>query len=85
MSTFLLLLIFVLECVCHILGTNSSAGQCNPHNGNCPCYPNVIGKECDQCADNHWKIASGIGCEPCNCDPVGSENLQCNPVRFYLL
>ncbi|KAF5294829.1 hypothetical protein FQA39_LY00313 [Lamprigera yunnana] len=42
------------------------------------CFPNVVGKECDQCAENHWKIASGSGCERCDCDPVGAEKLQCN-------
>ncbi|XP_031335758.1 laminin subunit beta-1 isoform X2 [Photinus pyralis] len=66
------------ECVCHMLGTNSSAGPCNAYNGQCLCHVNVIGKQCDQCAENHWKIASGSGCVPCNCDPIGSERLQCN-------
>ena len=31
-----------------------------------------------RCIADHWKIASGEGCEPCNCDPVGSKNLTCN-------
>ncbi|KAF5272841.1 hypothetical protein FQR65_LT00437 [Abscondita terminalis] len=66
------------QCVCHILGTNSSSGPCNPFSGQCPCFPNVVGKQCDQCADNHWKIASGSGCEACACDVVGSEKQQCN-------
>ncbi|CAH1103667.1 unnamed protein product [Psylliodes chrysocephalus] len=66
------------ECVCHILGTNSSAGNCDPTNGQCHCLPNVSGLRCDACNLNHWKIASGEGCEACACDPLGSISPQCN-------
>ncbi|KAK9751877.1 Laminin EGF domain [Popillia japonica] len=69
------------ECVCNVLGTNQTAGPCNPESGKCSCYSHVVGQECDQCEDFYWKIASGSGCEPCNCDPVGSMDLQCH--RFY--
>jgi len=30
---------------------------------------------------HHWKIASGFGCELCNCDPVGAISDQCNQVQ----
>ncbi|XP_065338114.1 laminin subunit beta-1 isoform X2 [Cloeon dipterum] len=66
------------ECVCNILGTNKTIGECDRTSGQCPCLPNVIGISCDQCAENHWKIASGEGCEACACDPVGSTSEQCN-------
>ncbi|XP_063219684.1 laminin subunit beta-1 isoform X2 [Bacillus rossius redtenbacheri] len=66
------------ECVCDLLGTDKNAGPCSRETGQCPCLPNVIGLSCDECAENHWKIASGTGCEPCNCDPVGSYSDQCN-------
>ncbi|GLH10959.1 Netrin-A [Gryllus bimaculatus] len=66
------------ECVCNLLGTNSSVGFCDRQTGQCPCLPNVIGQRCDECAENHWKIASGTGCEPCDCDPIGSVADQCN-------
>ncbi|KAK6634441.1 hypothetical protein RUM43_011842 [Polyplax serrata] len=66
------------QCVCDLLGTNSSAGACDRITGQCPCLPNVIGLSCDTCKENHWKIASGMGCEPCECDPVGSYSEQCN-------
>ena len=75
---------FVLECVCDLLGTNATAGPCDRTTGQCPCLPNVIGLSCDTCKENHWKIASGNGCEPCGCDPVGSYSEQCNYVSFYL-
>ncbi|XP_069950644.1 laminin subunit beta-1 isoform X10 [Cherax quadricarinatus] len=66
------------ECVCNILGTNQSISVCDHETGQCPCLPNVLGLECNSCAPNHWKIASGEGCEPCACDPVGSFSDQCN-------
>ena len=31
-----------------------------------------------RCAPNHWKIASGEGCDHCDCDPIGSTNETCN-------
>jgi len=33
---------------------------------------------CDQCAPNHWKLASGEGCVACNCNPLNSRGLSCN-------
>ena len=66
------------ECVCNLLGTNQNAGPCDPGTGQCPCLPNVVGKSCDRCEVNHWKIASGEGCEACDCDPQGAYTLKCN-------
>jgi len=66
--------------VCDFLGSQSRV--CNSTTGQCPCLPNVIGLTCDECKPNHWKIASGNGCEPCNCDPVGSVSEQCNQVWY---
>lgn len=69
--------------MCDFLGSESTV--CNHTNGQCPCLPNVIGLSCDACKPNHWKIASGNGCESCNCDPVGSLSEQCNQVPSYIL
>lgn len=74
-------LIICQECVCGILGTDQKRGPCDKFTGQCPCLPNVTGLRCDSCEKNYWKIASGIGCEPCNCDPIGSESEQCNQVN----
>lgn len=65
-------------CDCDFLGTNHTVQHCDRYTGQCPCLPNVIGKRCDDCAPNHWKIASGDGCEACDCDPNGAEDEQCN-------
>lgn len=68
--------------MCDFLGTNQNAGPCDPVTGQCPCLPNVTGQSCDACLENHWKIASGTGCEPCACDPIGSSIEQCNQVCY---
>lgn len=67
------------QCDCDMLGTNSTIQHCDRFSGQCPCLKNVRGVRCDECIENHWKIASGEGCEPCACDPIGSELEQCNP------
>ncbi|VDK28557.1 unnamed protein product [Gongylonema pulchrum] len=73
------------RCVCNDLGTNRTAGTCDRVTGQCPCLPNVVGQQCDTCAPQHFDLASGKGCEPCECDPAGvrlnadgTPELQCN-------
>lgn len=69
-------------CDCNVLGTNQTVQHCDRFTGQCPCLANVRGQYCEDCIENHWKIASGEGCEACNCDPVGSMSEQCNPVSW---
>lgn len=76
---------YSIACVCDLLGTNQIQGPCDRFSGQCPCLANVTGISCDECIQNHWKIASGAGCEPCACDPNGSEYDQCNQVRIVIL
>ncbi|KAK9497974.1 hypothetical protein O3M35_003866 [Rhynocoris fuscipes] len=66
------------ECDCDLLGTDKSRGMCDPESGRCPCLPNVKGVRCDSCVAGHWAIARGMGCIPCECDPVGSLSTDCN-------
>lgn len=72
------------QCECDVLGTNGTIQYCDRHTGQCPCLMNVEGIRCDGCIANHWKIASGEGCEACECDSVGSDSEQCNPVSCFL-
>uniref|UniRef100_A0A8C8SKQ9 Laminin subunit beta-3 n=1 Tax=Pelusios castaneus TaxID=367368 RepID=A0A8C8SKQ9_9SAUR len=65
------------KCACNILGTRQDA-PCDDDTGRCFCLPNVEGANCDQCFANHWKIASGEGCQPCSCDPRNALSPQCN-------
>ncbi|XP_033106488.1 laminin subunit beta-1-like [Anneissia japonica] len=73
------------KCSCSFLGTDTTVcdfenncGVCNRVTGQCPCLPNVLGRQCDTCEENYWRLASGMGCEACNCCPQGSVSLQCN-------
>eukprot|EP00094_Tigriopus_californicus_P009037 TCALIF_08711-PA protein Name:"Similar to LanB1 Laminin subunit beta-1 (Drosophila melanogaster)" AED:0.08 eAED:0.08 QI:0/0.86/0.81/1/0.86/0.87/16/623/1807 len=65
-------------CICNILGTDPNRFDCDRFTGECHCLPNVEGRECDRCRENHWKLASGEGCEHCDCDFVGSTSETCN-------
>ena len=65
------------QCVCNELGTDPRSAFCNQTTGQCSCLSNVVGLKCDECANNHWNLASGKGCDACDCDVHGSESLKC--------
>ncbi|XP_043933068.1 laminin subunit beta-3 [Protopterus annectens] len=65
------------RCGCNYLGSHSNQ-PCDKETGQCFCYPNVFGQNCDQCATGYWNLASGRGCQKCNCNPFNSFNTQCN-------
>uniref|UniRef100_A0A6I8NPL0 Laminin subunit beta-1 n=1 Tax=Ornithorhynchus anatinus TaxID=9258 RepID=A0A6I8NPL0_ORNAN len=71
------------KCVCNSLGTarehcEGEDCQCDAQTGQCPCLPNVSGRNCDRCSPNTWNLADGTGCEPCACDPARSSGPACN-------
>nr|XP_023685984.1 laminin subunit beta-1-like isoform X1 [Paramormyrops kingsleyae] len=74
------------KCACNYLGTENgtclSEGECHcdPIAGQCPCLPNVVGQNCDQCAPDTWNLSSGAGCQPCDCDPENSFRTSCSNV-----
>lgn len=74
------------ECMCYPMGTAPQACsspddcQCDQLSGQCPCQPNVVGQNCDRCAADTWNIASGTGCQRCDCDPDHSYGSSCNEV-----
>nr|XP_046234781.1 laminin subunit beta-1b isoform X1 [Scatophagus argus] len=74
------------KCMCSSAGTVPQACsspdecQCNQHSGQCQCQSNVVGQNCDRCAAGTWNIASGTGCQRCDCDPVHSFGSSCNDV-----
>ena len=40
----------------------------------------MTGRRCDKCSFGTWGITSGKGCKACVCDPMGSENNDCDDV-----
>ncbi|XP_046389625.1 laminin subunit alpha [Ischnura elegans] len=57
-----------------------STAICDPESGSCICPPRVTGRNCDQCVPYTYGYDQIIGCEECNCNPLGVErgNLQCD-------
>ncbi|XP_028906589.1 laminin subunit beta-2 [Ornithorhynchus anatinus] len=72
------------RCSCNFLGTERSQCpsqeecHCDQSSGQCPCLPNIQGQNCDRCAPNFWNLASGQGCQPCDCHPSHSVSPSCN-------
>lgn len=52
--------------------------HCDLSTGQCSCKPNVIGLQCDKCKDGYWNLISGLGCESCGCNVLGSLSLSCD-------
>lgn len=48
--------------------------------GDCICPARVSGEKCDQCTPYTYGFDPIIGCEDCNCDPLGvvDNQLQCD-------
>uniref|UniRef100_A0A8C8B6W0 Laminin subunit beta 4 n=1 Tax=Otus sunia TaxID=257818 RepID=A0A8C8B6W0_9STRI len=73
------------RCMCNPVGVGpamcpggDAACLCDAATGACPCLPNVVGATCDQCASGYWDLASGKGCQICDCDPKNSQSNQCD-------
>ncbi|XP_063686656.1 laminin subunit gamma-1-like isoform X2 [Bolinopsis microptera] len=65
------------KCDCDPDGSNNMY-LCDIENGQCDCKPNVVGHRCDSCKPGYYDLASGDGCEACECDLLGSSDLQCS-------
>lgn len=69
------------RCLCHLPGTiipERASNPCETTGGQCRCKSNVVGRRCDRCRNGYWNIDSGEGCEPCNCNRIGSVNQTCD-------
>ncbi|KFD47979.1 hypothetical protein M514_11156 [Trichuris suis] len=72
-------------CDCYSPGTYKPRSdyeflECDQTTGQCQCLSHITGRRCDQCEPGYYNIASGEGCQPCNCDPIGSVNSTCDMV-----
>ncbi|XP_047502805.1 laminin subunit alpha-like isoform X1 [Penaeus chinensis] len=56
-----------------------STALCDPVSGECICPPRVEGDRCERCAPFTYGFDPIIGCEECQCSPLGvrAGNLQC--------
>ena len=50
--------------------------SCDISTGQCFCRAGVVGRRCDQCDVNMFGFSTD-GCQQCDCDPIGSLELQC--------
>lgn len=58
-------------CVCSRLGSLSHI--CDRATGQCPCRHGVTGRFCDRCEEIHFRLWTGNGCSPCDCNSLGNE------------
>ncbi|KAM9789486.1 LOW QUALITY PROTEIN: laminin subunit gamma-1 [Neosynchiropus ocellatus] len=65
-------------CSCSSLGTVGKQKSCSQVTGQCPCLPNVSGRDCGSCEPGFFNLQSGTGCERCDCNPIGSTSGQCD-------
>lgn len=53
--------------------------QMTGHGGHClECSSNRDGPNCERCRPNYYLPLGDTACHPCNCNEIGSKNLQCN-------
>ncbi|XP_060070524.1 usherin-like [Ylistrum balloti] len=63
------------DCTCNLAGTLNSSLTCDKTTGSCMCKNNVEGTNCNVCKGNTFglNITNSEGCEPCDCDPSGTQ------------
>ena len=71
------------ECSCNIAGAANNINDCDQISGRCTCKQNVGGSKCDTCKFGYHSLSpnNSLGCEPCQCDPVGASSIYCDPVN----
>lgn len=63
-------------CNCHPDGSFNRT--CDLLSGQCQCRPGITGLQCDSCMTFHYGFGRD-GCKHCDCDNIGSKDLQCDP------
>ncbi|KAL0965256.1 hypothetical protein UPYG_G00278840 [Umbra pygmaea] len=67
-------------CSCSPSGTFGSLEHCDPQTGSCLCLSHVTGRNCGQCEVGFFNLQTVVGCERCNCNPIGSLSNACHPI-----
>nr|XP_026696566.1 laminin subunit alpha-5 isoform X4 [Ciona intestinalis] len=63
-----------LPCNCSGAGTvGGGDAACEAYGGQCPCRPNVIGRQCERCKTGYFSFPN---CQPCDCGGA-----MCDPVN----
>ncbi|KAL7834633.1 hypothetical protein SRHO_G00288800 [Serrasalmus rhombeus] len=73
------------SCGCNPAGTSLSSSQCDSDTGRCLCLSHVTGRDCGQCGAGYFNLQPGVGCERCNCNPIGSSSPACHPITGQCL
>ncbi|XP_076463865.1 usherin-like [Babylonia areolata] len=70
-----------IPCGCNLEGAVNGNPACNQVTGQCFCKQNVQGKQCNSCQYGFYNLQDDNpnGCMACNCNPVGSTSMACNP------
>ena len=58
-------------CLCNLMGTVGSTAVCDTSSGQCPCKPNVMGRDCSSCVIGYYGIENVGGCLPCDQQCLG--------------
>ncbi|KAL2099883.1 hypothetical protein ACEWY4_004277 [Coilia grayii] len=67
-------------CSCNPAGTSGPLHECHPVTGTCRCLREVTGRDCSQCEPGFFNLRPGLGCQRCNCNPIGSSSPACHPI-----
>lgn len=67
-------------CTCNKLGTVQRLA-CDKYTGQCACKQSVYGRNCNECMPETFGLsATEDGCQPCECDPIGSYVNHCDGI-----
>lgn len=67
-------------CGCSPSGTLGELDECHPQTGSCQCLTHVTGRDCSLCQVGFFNLQPGMGCERCNCNPIGASSEACHPI-----
>ena len=65
-----------LPCDCDSVGSHNNS--CYYLGGQCPCRDNYIGRRCDRCAPQTYRLPGSTDCIDCSCSDAGSVHRSCS-------